>query len=206
MTRWTIRAVLSAGAMLLASCGGGATLTSPDERAASDVRLLRVLPTAPPLTRTQASFWAVKGRNAGIELYYQPLPGQKDSTKFLEFKLGGSSLDRRPDGSAIAEGDSVLITLQVTDPVHLVVDYQPSGLRFSSKDLPSLRMFYAFTGDDLNDDGRIDADDDAIASQLSIWRQESTGQPWFRLPSLVTRGDKDVEARIPGFTGYAIMY
>ena len=205
MTRWTILAALSAGALLLASCGG-ATLTSPDERAASDVRLLRVLPTAPPLARIQASFWAVKGRNAGIDLYYQPLPGQRDSTKFMEFRLGGASLDRWPDGRAFAEGDSVLITVQVTDPAHLVVDYQPSGLRFSQKDLPSLKLFYAFANEDLNDDGRVDADDDAIVSQLSIWRQESTGQPWFRLPSLVTRGDKEVEARIPGFTGYAMMY
>ena len=205
MTSWISRIVLATAVLLLASCHGE-TLTAVDERAASDVRLLRVLPIAPPLARTQASFWAVQGRNAGLDLYYRPLPGRTDSTKFLELRLGGASLDVRPDGTPVAMGDSVLITVQVTDPAHLVLDFQPSGLRFSPKDLPSMKLFYTFVGDDLNGDGRVDADDDAIASQLSIWRQESTGQPWFRLTSLVTRGDKDVEARIPGFSGYAIMY
>lgn len=206
MTSWTRWAALAAGVLLLASCGGGETPTSPGERPASDLRLLRVSPNAPPLATMQASFWAVKGRNAGVDLWYHALPGRSDSTKFLELRLGGASLDRRPDGTPFAQGDSVLITLQVTDAVHLVVDYQPSGLRFSANDLPKLKMFYSFCGDDLNYDGVVDSADDVIASQLSIWKQESAGQSWFRLSSIVAKDAKQVEAQIAGFTGYAIMY
>lgn len=205
MTPSIVRAALLAGALSLASCGGD-TPTSPDVRSASDLRLLHVAPGTPALATTQASFWAVKGRNAGIDLWYHALPGRSDSTKFLELRLGGASLDRRPDGTPFAPGDSVLITLQVTDAVHLVVDYQPSGLRFSATDLPKLRMFYSFCGDDLNYDGVVDGEDDRIASQLSIWKQEAAGQSWFRLSSLVVKDTKQVEAQIAGFTGYAIMY
>ena len=205
MTSWTIRAALAAGALMLASCGAD-TPTSPDVRAASDLRLLHVAPGAPPLATMQASFWAVKGRNAGIDLWYHALPGRSDSTKFLELRLGGASLDRRPDGTAFAQGDSVLITLQVTDAAHLVIDYQPSGLRFSATDLPKLKMFYSFCGDDLNYDGVVDAADDRIASQLGIWKQEAAGQNWFRLSSTVVKDARQVEAQIAGFTGYAIMY
>ena len=205
MTHHLGRATL--GMMLLAvlSCTNE-TVTGTEVRDASDLRLLHVAAGAPPLAATQATFWAVKGRESGVDLHYRPAAGSTDSTRFLEFRLGPGSLDRRPDGSLIAVGDSVLITLQVTDARHLVIDYQPSGLRFSADDKPRLKMYYSFCGDDLNYDGRVDAGDDAIANSLSIWQQEGVGQPWYRLASVVTKGTKEVNAQISGFTGYAIMY
>ena len=40
---------------------------------------------------------------------------------------------------------------------------------------------------------------------LSVWRQESPFEPWFKVPSIVLPS-RDVEAQIGGFTGYAIEY
>jgi hypothetical protein len=205
MTADPVRLALSAALLALLACSGD-TITSPDERPASQLRLLHVSPSAPPLATLQTSFWAVKGRNAGVDLYYRPAAGRTDSTKFLEFRMGGASLDRRPDGSTIAQGDSVLITLQVTDATHLVIDYQPSGLRFAPNDLPKLKLFFTFCGDDLNYDGRVDQGDDDIIAQLGIWRQENVAENWFRLSSAVTKGTKQVEAQLAGFTGYALAY
>jgi hypothetical protein len=189
-----------------ASCVADSITTAPEVRSPSDLRLLHVLPGTPPLALTQASFYAIKGRNAGIDLYFRAAPGQSDSAKFLEFRMGGASLDRRPDGSAIAEGDSILITLTVTDATHLMVEFQPSGLVFSPNDKPKLKMFFASCGEDLNYDGRVDAADASIQNQLGIWRQERPGDPWYRLGSIQISNLKELDAELLGFTGYAAAY
>jgi hypothetical protein len=152
------------------------------------------------------SFYAVKGRAGGADLWYHAAAGRTDSLKFVEFRMGPSSLDSRPDGSAIATGDSVLITLTVSDPTHLVITYEPSGLLFSANDQPTLKMFWVACGEDLNYDGKVDAADTALVQKFSIWRQEAAGQPWIKLSSVVVPSVKEVDARLGGFTGYAISY
>jgi hypothetical protein len=188
------------------ACDSIADSLAPEQRPASELRLLTVSPTAPPLATTVTSFWAVKGKNAGVDLWYHALPGANDSTKFLEFRLGGASLDRRPDGSAIADGDSVLITLTVVSPTNLIVDFQPSGLTFSAKDPARLKMFFAACGDDLDRDGQVTSSDDAIEQQLSIWRQETPTAPWIKVSSVEVKANKELDADLGGFTGYAVAY
>ena len=182
--------------------------TAPDEteRAATDLRLLAAPYGTPTLANPEVSFYAVKGKNSGVDIWYRPRDGQSDSSKFLEFRLGGASLDRRPDGSLIAQGDSVLISVSVTDPRHFVIDFQPSGLRFSANDLPKLKISFAACGDDLNYDGRVDGTDASMQASLSMWRQESPFQPWTKVPSSVCTSVKDVNAQLGGFTGYALMW
>ena len=120
--------------------------------------------------------------------------------------MGGATLDRRADGTVIADGDSVRITVTVTDPAHLIVQFQPSGLTFSSKDPARLRMFFGECGDDLDRNGRVDADDDSVQQKLSVWRQELIGLPWFKVSSFVVKDSKRVDADLSGFTGYALAY
>jgi hypothetical protein len=201
----SIRALALLAAAAALSCTDS---TAPDEneRAATDLRLLAAPYGTPALANPEVSFYAVKGRNAGVDIWYRPRAGESDSSKFLEFRLGGASLDRRPDGSVIAPGDSVLITLSVTDPRHFVIDFQPSGLRFAVNDLPRLKISFAACGDDLNYDGLVDGSDASMEASLSMWRQESPFQPWTRVPSTVTTSVKEVDAPLGGFTGYAIMY
>ena len=192
-------------AFVVLGCSG-ADVTAPEERPVNGLRLLSVTADAPALAFTITSFYAVRGKNAGVDLWYRPKLGSRDSTKFLEFRLDNTSLDRRPDGTAFAEGDSVLITLTVTDPIHLIVDFQPSGLRFSATNPGHLKMFFGQCGDDLDGNGRIDGGDDAIQNQLSIWRQETPLAPWFKVPSTVVKSSKEIDADITGFTGYAAAY
>jgi len=185
---------------------GAADSTAPEQRSSIDLRLLTVAPTAPLLATTTTSFYAVRGKNAGADLWYHAQPGRSDSTKFLEFRLGGASLDRRPDGTAFADGDSVLITITVVSPTNLIVDFQPSGLKFSAKDPARLKMFFGECGDDLNRDGQVTSADDAIQQQLSIWRQETLTSPWIKVSSVVVKENKEIDAQLGGFTGYAVAY
>ena len=202
----TTRAVvvaLSVVALATAACGDP---TSPETLPLSDLRQLHVAPDSPPLAQTQVSFYAVKGQPAGADLWYHARPGQLDSLKLVEFRMGRQSLDRRPDGTPIATGDSVLITLTAIDPTHLTVDFQPSGLTFSASDQPTLRLFWVACGEDLNYDGAVNEADSTLALRFSIWRQEVPGDPWTKVPSLVTPGIKEVASTLGGFTGYAILY
>lgn len=205
----TCRALALALAAALLAGGACRDATAPDdatERAPTDLRLLAAPYGTPPLATTRTSFYAVKGKVAGKDIWYRAAPGRTDSSKFLEFRLGTGSLDRRPDGSLIAEGDSVQITLAVTDPTHFIIELMPSGLRFAAGDLPRLKISFAACGEDLNYDGRVDAADAAILASLSVWRQEAPFQPWFKVASTVAPVAREVNAQLGGFTGYALMY
>jgi len=207
MTSSLIRRSLAAGAVLaLSSCSSASDSLAPEERPESQLRLLSVTSDAPPIATPIVSFYAVKGRNANVDLWYRPRAGRSDSTKFLEFRLGGNTLDKRPDGSPIADGDSVRITVTVVDPVHFILVFQPSGLTFSTNNPARLRMFFAECGDDLDRNGRVDSDDENVKQRLSIWRQEVPGLPWFKVASAVVKVDKRVDADLAGFTGYALAY
>ena len=191
---------------VIAACDTAADSLAPKQRPTSALRLLTVLPTAPLLATTSVSFYAVKGRNAGADLWYHARPGRTDSTKMLEFRLNGASLERRPDGSAFADGDSIRITITVVSPTNLIVDFQPSGLKFSAKEPARLKIFFGECGDDLDRDGQVTSSDDAIAQQLSIWRQETPTAPWFKLSTVVVKEDRLIDALLGGFTGYAVAY
>jgi hypothetical protein len=203
------RRLLALAAAMLAAAASCTDSTAPDsdtERDATDLRLLAAPHSTPPLVTTQASFYAVKGRSTGVDIWYRPAAGRSDSSKYLEFRVGSNSLERRPDGTAIATGDSVLITVTVTDPTHFIIEFQPSGLKFSDGDQPTLKISFAACGDDLNYDGKIDAADAAMLSSLALWRQEGPFQPWFKLTSSVTPSVKEIDAQLGGFTGYALMW
>ena len=207
MKTFLIRRCVAAGvALTLAGCSSTSDSLAPEERAESQLRLLTASNDAPPLAASAMTFYAVKGRNADADIWYRPRAGQRDSTKFLEFRLGVNTLDRRPDGSAIADGDSVRITVTVKDAAHFVLEFQPSGLTFSSRDPARLRMFFAEVGDDVDHNGRVDSGDEDVKQRLSIWRQEQPGLPWFKVASVVVRDAKRVDADLAGFTGYALAY
>jgi hypothetical protein len=193
-------------ALSVLSCTDSTSPESSDTREPNDLRLLSAPYGTPPLAKTQVSFYAVQGKPGGADIWYHARPGEADSLKFLEFRVGASSLATRPDGSAIAAGDSVLITLTVTDQSHFIIDFQPSGLKFSASDEPTLKISFAACGEDLNYDGVADARDQAIMDALSFWRQEAPFQPWHKVSSTLVASVKEVNAQLGGFTGYALMF
>ena len=193
-----------------AACGGDgapAGSTPVDSTASQDsLHFLRPAAAAPALGERQISFWAVRGETREVRLMYRARPGATDSVEFARFRVEDRSLVNRPDGTPIAQGDSVLITLQVVDTLQLITEFSPQGLAFSSSRPARLWLKFAEADPDLNGDGVVNADDTALLLALKIWRQEHPGDPWSTLPSSVDTVSKEVEADIRGFTRYALSY
>jgi hypothetical protein len=175
------------------------------ERPPDELNVARLSATAPPLEESSVSFWAVKGVSNEQKLYFLDSQGQRGE-EYLVLKLGDESLRLRPDGSAFAEGDSVLITITVQDPALLLFELQPTGLTFNASDPAELKIRYAHAEDDLNEDGEVDDEDDHLETILGIWRQEHPGDPFVRLGSVKVEDQEELEAELTGFSRYAIAY
>ena len=188
--------------MLAVSC---ADSTAPDVRPASELHFLRPAPNAPPLADTVVTFWAKRGVDREIRLRYAAASGG-ETEEFLRFKVPSEALAFRPDGRPFAVGDSVLITVRIADFSRLIVDFQPSGLRFSTAHPAELRIRFAHADHDFNGDGVEDNEDDEIESTLALWRQEAPGSPWIKLGGKLEVSLEEVEGELLGFSGYALAY
>ena len=181
--------------------------STPDvQKPESQLTFVRSSPTAPPLATVTASFYAKRGSDREIRLYYRPRPGRKDSTEFLRFRVRRDALSRRPDGTAFAVNDSILITIRVADPSKLIVEFQQSGLQFSTSEPAELKLSFKEADGDVDGDGDSDSTDLALKRQLGIWFQEAPGQLWHSLTSTVFENEDDIEAKVSGFTTYAVAY
>ncbi len=180
--------------------------TGPDGLSTDELAFLQLPPGAPPLVVQTASFWARTDDNREVRMSFRPRPGESDSSEFLRFRVDEGSLARRPNGSAFAAVDSILITVTVVDLQRLIVDFQPSGLRFSQSRPARLKIEYENADHDFDDDGDVDPDDEVLEQRFSIWRQETGGAPWFELGTVRREELDEIEGDIFGFTNHALAY
>lgn len=160
------------------------------------------------LDNYQTSFWAFRGRETSVEVHYRA----PDATwmPFALLTVPPSALLRRPGGELFRDGDSVLISLTL-DPLTLDVEFQPSGLVFSSSTPAQFQLRYTGANPDLDTNGRVDSVDDQIRrTQLGIWVQEHLGDPWNRLNASHTLDQRLFIAGVPHFSklrgGVAISF
>jgi hypothetical protein len=177
-----------------------------DVSATSTPHFLRAAADAPSIANPVIKFYAKKGRRHNIFMMYHARPGRNDSTDLIRFRVRERSLLARPDGTPIRAGDSVLITLRLVDPVRLIVDFQPAGLRFNPNDPADLRIRWHETNPDVNRDGVVNQQDATLRQRLKIWRRKSSTTPWTRLPSTVDVADEECETDLTSFTRYAVAY
>jgi hypothetical protein len=184
--------------------GTGATDSTLSQ---DSLHFLRASLSAPPLADRQVSFWAVRGQSREIRLMYRPASGQTDSVEFARFRVDDRTLVTDSAGQPVAQGDSLLITLSIADSLHLVTEFQPSGLVFNPSRPARLWLKFGEADPDLNHDGAVTAADTALIAQLSIWKQEHpTDATWQLVPSTINMGSLEVEADIAGFTRFAVAY
>jgi hypothetical protein len=181
-------------------------ITAPEQRPTSDMHFLRTRTGAPAFVSLSASFYAKRGEDRGVAIYYHATPGAADSVKFLDFRVFAGSLATSPEGRTYLPRDSVLITVTITDPARMQVQFEPSGLKFSTASPAQLELSFREADDDLNADGVMDAQDTALKEQLAIWEQESPGGLWTKLSSALFLDLEELVADVAGFSGYAAAY
>jgi hypothetical protein len=198
--------------MAVAACNDEPTAPRQDGSVAAEVtatstpHFLRAAADAPTIANPVIKFYAKKGQRRTVFMLYHAKPGRKDSTDLVRFRLRENSLLRRPNGSLIRAGDSVLITLKLVDPVRLIVDFQPAGLKFNPQDPADLRIHWSETNPDVNRDGVVNQQDANLKERLKIWRRESSTEPWAKTQSLVDVLAEECELDLTGFTRYAVAY
>jgi hypothetical protein len=205
MKSGSIRRTLAAAALALlaASCGDG---TSPgdDVRPTEALTFLRPAAGAPQFADTTVQFYAKRGDDREVRIRYAVAPGEFE--EFVRFRVRDETLLAYPDGRPFAQGDSVLISVRVVDFARLIVELEPSGLRFSASRPAELTFKYNHTSPDRDGDGDVDGDDSRAETLLAVWRQEAPGQPWVRLSSKIEIEIDEIEADLTGFSGYALAY
>jgi hypothetical protein len=195
---YTLAAALVASATAVACSDNPA---GPDQLPQDELIFLRAAPDAPPLAALQMQVWAKVGEGRRVEIPYAKV-GEYGGDKCLELNIPGDALLRRPDGTSFHQGDSILITVTVSNPAQFHFRFEPSGLRFNPKHPAELRISYKWADPDYNDDGVVDSRD--TSRGFSVWRQEGGSDPWFRVDT-----DRDVDAQearadVLGFTKYAL--
>lgn len=191
----------------LAGCNGSGLTEPPpgEERSEALLHIIRLAANAPPLFNSEVSFWAYRGRGTKGELFFQQPDGTRGE-QYVELDLADQSLLAYPDGRLFADGDSVLITIRAVDPSRILIEFQPSGLRFDPEEPAELQIRYAHADEDFDDDGDEDEEDKEIEQVLGIWRQEEAGAPFIRLGTVRFEDLKELEARLLGFSRLAIAY
>jgi hypothetical protein len=170
-----------------------------------DLNIVRLSPITPPLFNPEENFYAVQGEDREVRISFQDAGGS-EGEEFFRLRVRPGSLQAGPDGTPIAAGDSVLITVRVVDPANILFELEPAGLTFDPSQPAELKIHYNHADHDFNDDGSVNLFDDQIKRQLAIWRQETVDDPFVKLGSVNVEESEEINADILGFTRYAIAY
>ena len=208
-----LRFVLVTGLLVgpVAACSGLGTDTTQIDppgttKPPTQLNVIRLPANAPPLFNDSVAFYARVGRDDEGVIYFKTASGGRGE-KFARLRIGKQTLLARPDGTPFGANDSVLVVMKVSDPKELLIEMRPSGLTFSSNDPAELKIEYTETGGDLDHDGDSgDHDDDEVEQKIAIWRQETPADPFVKLGTIKTEGLRELEAKLLGFSRFAIAY
>lgn len=176
-----------------------------------DLNILRLGAAAPALCNDSAGAMFYKDSSDTEQEIALTFPENGSSCAgethdFLRLRIKGSSLQRYPDSTLFDVGDSVFIYVKWVGSDSILFDLQPTGLLFDPLDPAELKIEYDECGGDLNHDGDDDEEDDDIEQRLDIWRQERPGDPFVRVGTARSEQNKEIEAKLNGFSRYAIAY
>ena len=172
----------------------------------AELVILRLPANAPPLFNDSVAFYAKVDRDDEGIIYFKSPSGARGE-KFARLRVRKRSLLARPDGTPFGANDSILIVMKVSDPKQLLVEMRPAGLKFSADDPAELKIEYEATGGDLDHDGDSgDGDDEKIEQKIAVWRQETLADPFVKIGTIKTEGLRELEAKLTGFSRYAIAY
>jgi len=199
------RLISFAAATLLVTACGSSDPSDGDIKPPGELSIVRLGPTSPPLWNPVDSFYARKGVDREVSIYFQDAAGGQGE-EYLRLRVDAPTLLERPDGTPFAVGDSILIRVSVVSPDSILFDLQPTGLKFDPDVPAELRIHYDHADDDLDEDGDVDEEDDLVEQELDIWRQEAPGEPFVRVGTAHSEELEEIEAELTSFSRYAIAY
>ncbi|MFQ5703669.1 MAG: hypothetical protein ACE5HT_06575 [Gemmatimonadales bacterium] len=180
--------------------GGGGTL-----------HILTQADSAPRLETLQASIWVVRGEKRRIRIRYEADPNVVDPEAlvldFVELEFDKATLESLPNGTPIADGDSVLVSLTVHSD-SLLLTLEPTGLTFSAARPARLKFRYHNANPDLDGVNGVDPNDELIRTQLlNMWQQEDESGEWSPVAGVEHRLEsRKFDAPLLHFSNYAIAW
>jgi hypothetical protein len=204
-----LRKLITLPMLLLVACSDSNGSDDEDDgvKPPSELTILRLAGDSPPLFNPVESFYAVRGENREVRIFFRDEDDENEpGDEYLRFEVDNESLLAYPDGTFFVDGDSVLITVRVVDPARLLFEFEPAGLVFSPEQPAELKIHYDKADDDLDEDGDVDPDDDDLELTLAIWRQANPGDPFVRLGSLLIDDLEEIDAELEEFSRYALAY
>ncbi len=155
------------------------------------------------LMPADTGFWAVKGQSYDVVLRFRSATGTPGD-QVLEFQLAGSSLLTRPDGTPIANGDSVFIEIKPDTTGKMAFTFYPSGLAFDSTAPALLTMWCNHAAADLNGDGVVNSLDEQLWYEMAIWKRENPTDPWGKQSTTRSSDGYQLQTPVTGFTGFSV--
>ena len=159
---------LGSAVVLLAGCsdstGGGTIIVPP-----GNLNYLHVASTAPPLCADSVGEWFVKNPSGSDHELALTFPENGDSLNcasgntedFIRLKVDKDGLSERPDGSAIADGDSVFISIVWVGGDSVLFHLTPTGLAFDPAKPTELKISFGQTEE---------VDDSTVINQIANGR------------------------------------
>ena len=196
--------LLAAIAGAVGSCSDSSG-PSDGSKPPSDLKVVHVAQTSQPLFNPVDSFYAVRGEDREVRIYFQDDAGQAGE-EYMRLRVDAPTLLALPDGTPVLPGDSVLIHVRVVDPAQILFELEPAGLKFNPLVPARLTIHYDHSDGDFNEDGAVNGEDTTIEGTLAIWRQENPGDPFVRLTSVLSLDLEEAEAELTGFSRYALAY
>jgi hypothetical protein len=199
-----IVAALSIGCSSSMDSGTGTT------KQPSDLTFLTLAPTAPALCSNSVTFEATKGVDVEAALKF-PEPGEPadcsgGTEDFVRLRIDKESLLELPNGTPLQDGDKVTITITWVGGDSIMVQLEPTGLKFNPAKPAELKIEYGEASDDLDHNGSVDSADELIEQEIGLWRQATLADPFVLIGSIKLEDQNEFEAELNGFSRYAIAY
>jgi hypothetical protein len=197
-------------AALLIGCSSSTDNEGSTTKPPSELNFLQFAPTAPALCSNSVTFDATKGVDVEAALEF-PEPGEPadcsgGTEDFVRLRIDKESLLELPDGTPLNDGDVVTITMTWVGADSIMVQLEPTGLKFNPAKPAELKIEYGEASDDLDHNGTVDSQDEIIEQELGLWRQATLADPFVLIGSIKLEDTNEFEADLNGFSRYAIAY
>lgn len=159
------------------------------------IAMLERATDAPQLATHHVSLALVQGKPSNFKVrYVDPETNNAEGPWFLRIKVPQGTQLWAPNGSPLARGDTLVVTLNI-DPTKFLVSFGPHGTQFTGERPVTLAFKYDYA--------KMDARDPA---DLRVWYQPTADAEWSVVPAEVDKQGSMVWMSLHHFSNYAMAF